>query len=258
MQPDNESQPGADAPAHAPTPTGPNWPLLAFAVAAGALIVSAITWYQSSSAIDELRTAQRGLMADLARASRAPVIDLADASTLGRADALVALVEYSDYECPYCIRHFQQTMPQIVDNYVKTGKIRYAFRDWPVDQLHPQAIRAHEAGHCAREQNRFWELHPRLFGPPGSHAPGQLLAAAREVGLDMTAFAACVDSGRSAPAIRATGAQAVEIGATGTPAFFLGLHDKTTQQVTVLHGLSGALPYEDFARALDAVIAKAR
>lgn len=236
-------------------PSGPNWPLLAFVVSVGALVVSGVTWYQTTTAIDELRASVSGLSAD---ASGAAVIDLAGVPTLGPADAPVALVEYSDYECPFCIRHFQQTMPQIVNEYVKTRRIRYAFRDWPVDSLHPQAIRAHEAAHCAGEQQRYWELHPKLFGRPGSHSPEQLLGLAREVGLDMTQFTTCINSGRSSQAIRATSEQAVSFGATGTPAFFIGLHDKRTQKVTVLHGLTGAQPYAVFAQAIDAAIAKAR
>ena len=116
---------------------------------------------------------------------------------LGSTNAVITLVEFSDYECPYCLRHFQQTMPLIDANYVKTGKIRYAFRDWPVDELHPQSIRAHEAAHCANEQNKFWQMHTRLFAPAGSHSPEQLSTLAQSIGLDMSAFSACVAAKRS-------------------------------------------------------------
>ncbi len=236
----------------------PNWALLAFVVAAAALLVSGATWYRSDAAIEELRAALRTRSAEAAGGDRAPVIDLAGAPAQGADGAKVALVEFSDYECPFCIRHFRQTMPQIVANYVTTGRIRYAFRDWPVDQLHPESIRAHEAAQCAGEQNRYWDLHPRLFGPAGSHSPEKLLGLARDIGLDMNAFNACVTSQRSDSAIRETGRMAVEFGATGTPAFFVGLRDPATDKVTVVQGLTGAQPYEVFAQALDAALAKAK
>lgn len=232
----------------ATTPPGPNWALLAFITAVGALIVSGLTWIQMTRAIDEL--------ALIAQNAGGPTIDLADAPTLGSDAAAVALVEFSDYECPFCIRHFQQTMPKIASTYVSTGRVLYAFRDWPVDTLHPQSIRAHEAAHCALEQRKFWELHPRLFSSPGTHTPELLTGLARDAGLDMTAFASCVAANRSDDAIRRTSQQAVDLGATGTPAFFVGLRDRKTNTVRVLKALAGAQPFEVFAQTIDAALAK--
>lgn len=254
MEPESRQTPVTPA----SQPAGPNWAMLAFVVAVAALLVSAVSWYRTNAAIEELRGGQRGAGADSAVTERAPIIDLAGAPALGPDAARVAFVEFSDYECPFCIRHFQQTMPRIVTTYVKTGRIRYVFRDWPVDQLHPESIRAHEAAHCAGEQNRYWELHPRLFGPAGSHSPERLLGLAREVGLDMNAFSACIESRRSDDAIRLTSRMAVEFGATGTPAFFVGLRDPATDKVTVLQGLTGAQPFDVFAQAIDAALAKAK
>jgi len=236
-------------PSVTPTPTGPNWALLAFVTAIGALIISGLTWLQFTRAIDELKRTQT---------ASGPTIDLADAPSLGQDTATVALVEFSDYECPFCIRHFQQTMPKLVAAYVKTGRILYAFRDWPVDELHPQSIRAHEAAHCALEQRKFWELHSRLFAPPGSHTPEQLTGAAREAGLEMTAFTGCLEANRSNAAIRRTSQMAMELGATGTPAFFIGVRDRQNNTVRVTQALAGAQPYEVFAQAIDATLAKVR
>ena len=94
------------------------------------------------------------------------MIDVSKLPARGGDHAVVTLIEFSDYECPFCIRHVQQTMPQLEQNYIQPGKIRYVFKDFPIDANHPQAIRAHEAAHCALEQNKFWELHTRLFSPP--------------------------------------------------------------------------------------------
>ena len=181
-------------------------------------------------------------------------IDVAGAPALGRADAVLTLIEFSDYECPFCIRHFQTTWPQIDQNYVKTGKIRYVFRDFPIDSNHPQAIRAHEAAHCALEQNHFWELHARLFSAPGTHTPIALEDRAKEAGLDDAAFRACVANGRSTKDVRAIGSIAETLGATGTPWFFLGVRDLKSDQVRVLKPIGGAQPYQQFVTAIDAAL----
>jgi len=240
------------APAPSPPPRRANWALLAFLVSVTALIVATMAWYQSAAIVEDLRTMRAEV--DAGRTGAAPTINLIGAPALGPADARIAFVEFSDYECPYCIRHFRQTMPQIDANYIKTGKIRYVFMDWPVDQLHPEAIKAHEAGHCAGEQQRFWQMHSRLFGPPGSHSTETLTALAQDAGLNVPAFSACLASGRTTASIRATARIAEGFGASGTPSFFLGIRDPATDTVRVLQGLAGAQPYEEFARVIDALI----
>jgi protein-disulfide isomerase len=241
-----------------PPPTPPNhWALVAIVLALTALLAAAIGWYQTDQEIAELRNAFARLANELRGSREQPPVSMAGAPALGPAGATVVLIEFSDYECPYCIRHFQQTMPQIVNEFVKTGRIRYVFRDWPVDQLHPEAIRAHQAGHCAAEQQRFWEIHPKLFGPPGSHGRDRLIEVARSVGVDERAFASCLDSDRTTRDIRDTSQLALELGATGTPAFFLGRRDPATEMVTIVRAISGAQPYSVFARAIEETIKSA-
>jgi len=182
------------------------------------------------------------------------MIDVSKSPARGRADAVVTLIEFSDYECPFCIRHVTQTMPEIDQNYIQTGKIRYVFRDFPIDSNHPQAIRAHEAAQCAREQNKFWEIHRVLFSAPGTHTPPLLEDRAREAGLDLNAYRACVAGGKTDPAIRASGTLADSLGATGTPWFFLGVRDLKTEQVRIVKSIGGAQPYQQFALAIDAAL----
>src|SRR2546427_8375547 len=109
---------------------------------------------------------------------------VADAPMLGRADAPVTLVEFSDYQCPFCQRFFATTLSAIKKQYVDTGKVRYVFRDFPLDQLHPQARKAAEAVHCAGEHGRYWEMHDLLFQNQKALAPLELTEHARTVGLD--------------------------------------------------------------------------
>jgi protein-disulfide isomerase len=236
------------------------------AAAVLALAVAVGTWFMSSRQIDDLRgeiatlkDAHRELALQVNQGRRGDpaagqVIDVVGAPALGPAQAMVTLVEFSDYECPFCIRHFQQTMPLIDQNYVKSGRIRYVFRDFPIDQNHPQAIKAHEAARCALEQNKFWNLHPRLFSAPGTHTEATLDARAKDAGLDESAFRACIVSGRTTKEIRATASIADSLGATGTPWFFVGIRDVKTDKVRVLKAIGGAQPYDQFAIALDAAL----
>jgi len=90
-------------------------------------------------------------------------VTIASKPTLGRQDAPVTLVEFSDYQCPFCKRHFSAIYPILKKDYIDTGKLRYVFRDFPIAGLHPQAKKAHEAAYCAGEQKRYWEMHDILF-----------------------------------------------------------------------------------------------
>ncbi len=238
-----------------------------------ALAVAITTWFISDREIRELQsevaaltqTAQRpagqASAPEAAAGGDSPVgqvIDVSQAPASGNPNAVVTLVEFSDYECPFCIRNFQQTMPLIEQNYIQPGKVRYVFRDFPIDANHPQSIRAHEASRCALEQGKFWQLHPHLFSPPGTHTPIALEDLAKKAGLDMTAFRACIASGRTTPEVRETVNLAVRLGATGTPWFFVGMRDLKTNTVRIVKPIGGAQPYQQFASVLDAALAQTR
>lgn len=182
-------------------------------------------------------------------------IDLTGVPFKGSATSTVALVEYSDYECPYCIRHFTQVMPQIQQAYIDSNKIRYMFRDFPIDELHPQSIRAHVASHCAIEQKNFWPMHDRLFSKAGSHTPDELARRASEAGLNPAAFAACVAADKYSAAIRQSTAFAISMGASGTPFFVVGKFDPKTNQLTPIKAIPGAYPFSQFQQYIDAALA---
>jgi protein-disulfide isomerase len=241
------------APKTAPRPTLPAapdmWQRISIVLPLIAVAISLAVWYRTRSDLEVIRDSQRALFSEIASVRRSAVIDLSGAPMAGSPSAVVTLVEFSDYECPFCIRHFQQTMPEVSENYIKTGRIRYAFRDFPVDQLHPEAIRAHEAAHCAGEQSKFWDLHTKLFTAPGTHTPQNLEARAGEAGLDLTAYRACIASGRTTASIRANAAEAIDLGASGTPAFFVGVLDRATNQVKVTQAITGAQPFSVFEKA---------
>jgi protein-disulfide isomerase len=212
----------------------------------------------------ELAERQRALeeqLADLAAALGQPlpkrevVLDLAGAPSRGRADAPVTIVEFSDFQCPFCARHYRETMPLIDREYIQTGKVRYVFRDFPIESLHPQAARAHEAAHCAGEQQQYWPMFDRLFADPRRHAFEDLLAHAGALGLDRDRFRRCLESGRHRATVERGIAEAVEAGARGTPTIFLGRSgDGSTLRATRI--IRGAHPYPRFREAIEALLAR--
>jgi protein-disulfide isomerase len=181
-------------------------------------------------------------------------LEIAGSPAKGRADAKLVVVEFSDFQCPFCGRFSRDTFPQIDREYIETGKVRYVFRNFPLERLHPLALKAAEAAECANAEGKFWDMHSRLFANQEALADADLLKAGQAVGLKMPTFQSCV----AAPAvplvkIRQDQADGARAGITGTPAFFIG---KMTRdgKVHALKKLIGAQPYAAFKTALDAVL----
>jgi len=214
-------------------------------------------WWDTSRRIADLQTMQQRLTTDLADMRHLPIIDVTGAPTLGSDAALVTLIEFSDYECPFCIRHFTSTMPEIAKELIDRGQLRYVFRDFPIAAIHPGSPRAHEAARCANDQGRFWQMHGRLFSAPGTHTDEGLTGQASAAGLDVPRFRDCLASGRHAEEVKASVAQVTEYGASGTPVFFIGVRNRATNHVEVLRVISGAQPYASFKEAIEAVAARA-
>lgn len=248
----------AERPADAPTPkpAAPRVPALAYVLPLFSVLLTAVYWYDTRQEIATLKQGHAQLSADLDAARGMSTVNVAGAPAKGDARQVLTLIEYSDYECPFCIRHFTQTMPEIESKWIQTGKLRYVFRDFPIDSLHPAAIRGHEATRCANEQGKFWELHTKMFSPPGSHVPEQIEARAAEAGLAMAPFQNCVTSGKFNADIQKSVQSAVELGANGTPAFFVGLRNPDTEDVRIITAVSGAQPFEAFEKAFAAVTAR--
>jgi protein-disulfide isomerase len=181
-----------------------------------------------------------------------PVI-IANEPFKGKEGAKVAVIEFSDYQCPFCARYSNDTLAQIRADYVETGKVRYVFRDLPLP-FHKQAFKAAEAAHCGGEQGKFWEMHDVLFQNQTALAPEQLPAHAKSVGLDETRFQQCLDSGRFADGIKKDIADAGSVGIGGTPTFLIGVFQPADGRVKVVKKLVGAKPYEEFKAAIDSLL----
>ena len=140
---------------------------------------------------------------------------------LGAADAPVTVVEFTDYQCPFCKRFIQSTFPLLKRNFIDTGKVRWIVRDLPLG-FHPNANKAAQAAHCAGEQGKFWEMRDTLFRNNTKLGIEQLPGYAREIGLDGDSFDACLSSDRHQAQITQDSQEANRIRVTGTPSFVIG------------------------------------
>lgn len=233
----------------------------AVAASSGALPFGAPS---DSTTNDEIAAMIEGLRADLGAAPDAAAADrpggptaeaLADDDpSKGDPGAPITIVEFSDFQCPFCGRFYEQTLPLIERDYIETGKARLVYRDMPLEEIHPQAPAAHIAAECAGDQGRFWDYHDLLFDRQGEWSrlqPAALDAAlagyADELGLDGS-FGECVRSPEAAREMQLDRAQALGMGLTGTPTFLIGGngHDFVA--------ISGAQPYSTFASILDGML----
>ena len=160
----------------------------------------------------------------------------ADAPAQGPASAPIELIEFSDFQCPYCQRA-HPTVKQVLDAY--GGRIRLVYRNYPLPN-HPNARPAAEAAQCANEQGKFWQYHDRLFTNPSKLSDADLKQSAAELGLDASRFNACVDSHKYKAVVDADIKDGTAAGVSGTPAFFINGR-----------ALSGAQPFEAFKRIID-------
>jgi protein-disulfide isomerase len=183
------------------------------------------------------------------------IVPVGDSPYKGSKDARLTLIEFSDYECPYCKRHVDTTLPQLEKEYIATGKLRYVFRDFPLESIHKQAFKAAEASHCASEQQKYWEMHDRLFANQDALAPGDLVEHARAIGLEARPFRKCLDSGRYADVIRRSVTEGKKLGITGTPAILLGTSDGSV--VKEIKFMAGALPFAIFKKEIDQLLSPA-
>ncbi len=166
----------------------------------------------------------------------------------GSAGAPVTVFEMSDFQCPFCRRHAVETFPLLEEEYINTGKIRWVFVNFPIPQLHPNAVPAAQVAMCAAKQDAFWPVHDLLFvyqdvwGPLKSPAEF-LLSLADSVSIDRSQLAACLEAEETLDQVRVDAQGAVQAGANSTPTFYIegGL-------------LVGAHPIEVFRMVLDSII----
>ena len=188
----------------------------------------------------------------VAAAAQAMTLNARDA-ILGNADAKVTIVEYGDYQCPFCVQFFSQTQPQIIQNYVNTGKVRMVFRDFAF--LGPESTAASEAAQCAEDQNKLWAYHDALYTAKladdakgggesdGFYTTAEFLTLARQVGLNIPTFTSCINNNADGSIVAQEKDAASAAGINSTPSFLINGTPVT-----------GAQPYSVFQQVLDSAL----
>jgi protein-disulfide isomerase len=170
-------------------------------------------------------------------------VSVDDDPAQGAEDAAVTIIEFSDFQCPYCARFDTETLPQILSNY--GDRVRFVYRDFPLTSLHANAVKAAEASECADDQGKYWEYHDLLFQNQSALDDASLKSYAASLGLDTAAFDECLDSDSKVSEIQKDFQDGSAAGVQGTPAFFVN---------GIL--IEGAQPYTVFQSAIEAALAE--
>ncbi len=177
--------------------------------------------------------------------TKAPVrydIPVGNSPYIGPENAPITIIEFSDYECPYCRKWYEETFPQIMDEY--QGMVRFVYRDFPLIGMHANASPAAEAAYCAGEQGKYWPFHDKLFSGGYTLNATTYTQYATDLGLDITQFNDCVDTNKYQSAVEDNYQFAANLGIQSTPTFFI-------------NGLAvvGAQPYAVFKQVIDQELA---
>jgi len=184
-----------------------------------------------------------------------PIVKISadDDPVIGDPNAPISIIEFSDFQCPFCARFHIQTLPSILEEYVDQGKVKLIFRDFPIQNIHPNALPASVAAECANEQGKFKEMHDELFdnqkewsGLETANAMLLFSKYALEIGLEQEIFDSCLTNGKYIEEIRNDLNDGRDYGVSGTPGFFIG-----NDQVGYVE-LKGAQPFESFKKVIDA------
>lgn len=174
-------------------------------------------------------------------------MNLDNEPVLGSPDAPLTIVEFNDFQCPICHGFFMSVFGELKKNYIDTGKVRFYNRDLPLDAVHPNALRAAQAGRCANEQGKFWPLHDLMNANPEQLDLNHILAFAQTAGLDPSLLKRCIASGKFNKAIQRDIQDASKLGVNGTPVFVIG---KSTPKGVSGEMLMGARTYPELDRRL--------
>jgi protein-disulfide isomerase len=252
--------------------------VLMLSLAVSILLFSSSVWSASTKEeVVALREQVEAMQKDLAeikemlkegaRAPAAPsgqpafkeqTVSIGDSPVMGDENAPVTLIEYSDYQCPFCARHYREVMPVLKEQYIDTGKLRFIMRENPIESIHRHAASAAMAGLCAQDQGKYWEMHDLMFSNQQTLDPESLKGFAKELGLDAAQFDDCLDSKKNFGRVNEDIASGTALGVRGTPGFFLGLTDPADpNKADMKVFIRGAKPASEFQRAIDDLLATA-
>jgi protein-disulfide isomerase len=174
--------------------------------------------------------------------TKAKIADLSGVAMLGSAAAPITIVEFTDYQCPYCQRFHVTTFAELKKAYIDTGKVRFFSKDMPLD-FHPNAMRAAMAARCAGDQGKFWELRDTMAANPNSLDMEHIVGFATGLKMDAAALRLCIDSDKYKERVQTDVLDAMKLGANGTPTFIVG---KSVGNGVDGELVVGAMPFQMF------------
>jgi protein-disulfide isomerase len=185
--------------------------------------------------------------------SRPVKISLDDDPIRGDPNAPITIVEFSDFQCPFCARFHLQTLPLLLEEYIDAGKVNLVYRDFPIQSIHPNALPAAVAAECANEQGKYWEYHDTLFEKQNSWnrldsntVISTFSQYATDVGLEKQQFDSCLGSGKYLEEVQGDLRDGRDYDITGTPGFFIGNDEIGFVKI------NGAQPFDSFQKIIDA------
>jgi len=174
----------------------------------------------------------------------------------GSETAGIGIMEFTDFQCPYCGRFATETMPSIIEKYVEPGLVRFAFRNLPLERIHPHALPAAEAAECASNHGLFWEVHDALFKYPLANEQGSVRKRVLGAGMPAAELDRCLGAGAAAQRVNDDMRLARSLGLKSTPSFLLGTVSANRLQVVEI--ILGARPEAEFGRAIDLILSQSR
>jgi len=209
--------------------------------------------------LKEIKTLLKALATRKGRPAQPPFkpsdIAINGSPVMGQADAPVTIVEFTDYQCPFCRRHANGTFVQIKKDYVDSGKVRYVVRQFPLKAIHPHAAKASEASLCAGEQGKYWDMHDRIFNKTKTFNQEEWVRHAEALGLDMGSFNDCLESGKNASRVEQDLKEGTALGMRGTPGFFIGRTDpEDPNKFKAVEFLRGAYPFPRFQQIIEKLL----
>jgi protein-disulfide isomerase len=230
--------------------------------ASGAAYAEGMTKEQGDTIINELRQI-RQLLGRQPTQQAAPAqpetpervrIKLGKEFSLGKSDAPVVMMEYTDYQCPFCNRFYTGAFPELKKQYIETGKMRFITRDFPLE-FHPHALKAAQASHCAGEQGKFWEMKDALMTNSARLSPEVIVSLAKEQGVEMDKFNVCMGTGRYLADIAEEQSAAKAAGIGGTPSFIIG---RVSGDYLDGYLVVGAQPFQNFDAVAKKVLSETK
>ena len=208
--------------------------------------------------IDEIKKLlQEGARAPAAAAPQQPgfteqTVSIGESPVMGDANAPITMIEYSDYQCPFCARNHTNVFPIIREEYVDTGKVKVVMREFPLTSIHQNAFDASMAALCAGDQDKYWEMADVLFANQRTLTTDNLKSYAVNLGLDADSFNDCLDSRKYESRVQEDLASGNKLGMRGTPGFYIGLTDADDpNQANMSVFIRGAQSIDQFRASIE-------